>query len=102
MSVLDVNRFRSFYARHPFGLIRGDLQAYMAGSQARTGFGKGMKPEQALKLCDYFGNMMTRSQRRRRKRLERRKPMAKPPTVEQRIAMAKAMGAEIIDLRTKA
>lgn len=75
----ELPQWQAFYRRHPFGLLRADLQAYLAGTQARTGFGgKGIKLKDAMEWCDFGGKLLTKRERRRRERLEemalRRRP----------------------------
>lgn len=60
----DIRRLRRHYCRHPFGSLRGDYQAWLAGSQARTAFGgRPFQFEQVGKLFA-FGKPSKREQRK--------------------------------------
>lgn len=96
MPARDVQRLRKFYRWHPFGPLRGDLQAWLSGSQARTGFGgKPIKLEQAIKMFDGF--MLTRKERNRKERRERRRiPKAKVTGAKLK-SLCQLMGGEVRD-----
>lgn len=101
MDVADVNRLRRFYARHPFGLLRGDLQAFMAGSQARMAMcKKGLTAREALSFCDYNGALRTRSQKRRQRCRDLRQRLpATRITPDKMKAMCMAAGVEIVQAK---
>lgn len=44
MPAADYQRYRRFYVRHPFGPLRGDMQAWLAGSIARSAWAKKAVP----------------------------------------------------------
>ena len=60
----DVERLRRFYARHPFGPLRGDLQAWLAGTQARTA--KPLTLDGAMNALDFPPRKKGRRRRKRR------------------------------------
>jgi hypothetical protein len=49
MDAKELAGWRRFYRRHPFGLARGDLQAWLVARNVSEVFGRGLRsPERAL------------------------------------------------------
>lgn len=85
MSEKDMADFRWLYAVCPFGPLRGDMQAWLAGTQAREKQ-RGFKLEQAMGLFRF------QAPKRKRRRPKERKPKVTPIDAKIR-AWAASQGA---------
>lgn len=80
----ELQRLRRFYQRHPFGPLRGDLQAWLAGTQALF--------RRPVELNDVPGLFVKATRRTARKRRKLPKSTVTPALLQ---SLCLQMGGEV-------
>ena len=86
--------WRAFYKRHPFGLLRGDLQAWLAGTASKFGV-KQMPLADVAKMFD--GLLLTAKERKAREKRQPKPKLPKPRiTGSKLMALCQALGGTVV------